>query len=377
MPEVLTSGTRSVAQRTRSTKAYRLKPTPSVDGVHRKPPRLRRGDTIAVLSPSAGMPYRFPHVFDNGLRVLRETLGFEVKEFPTTRASPDLLYRHPEWRARDIERAIRAPEVKAIFASIGGDDSIRVLPFLDPAVFGLKPKILMGYSDTTTLLTFANQRGWVTMHGPSIMAGISQMGEFPEAFRKHLETVLMAGPEEYEYRGYRRYSEGYPDFADPRNVGKTKPIHRDSGWHWLQGREPTRGRLFGGCFEVLVMLNGTPYWPSRKFWTGRVLFMETSEEKPPPFEVKYFLRTLGMQGVFDRIPALLFGRARGYNVQEKRELDRLVVQVVGNEFRHPEIPIVTNMDFGHTDPQFVLPLGVGVEVDPVARTIRLLESAVV
>ena len=117
--------------------------------------------------------------------------------------------------------------------------------------------------------------------------------------------------------------------------------------------------------------------PSRQFWNGRVLFVETSEEKPPPFEVKYFLRTLGIQGVFDRIQALLFGRARGYNVQEKRELDRIVVQVVGDEFRHPEIPIVTNLDFGHTDPQFVLPLGVEAEVDPAARTIRLLESAVV
>ncbi len=341
-----------------------------------KPPRLRRGDTVAVLSPSAGVPYLFPRVFDNGLRLLRETFGFETKEFPTSRASPDQLYRHPDWRARDIERAIRDPEVKAIFASIGGDDSIRVLPHLHAGVFDLKPKILMGYSDTTTLLTYANQHGWVTMHGPSVMAGLSQMAAFPASFRGHLETMLTVGPREYVYRAYPRYSEGYPEFADARALGTTKPMHRNAGWHWLQGQEPRKGRLFGGCFEVLVMLNGTPYWPSHAFWREKILFVETSEEKPPPYEVKYFLRTLGMQGVFNRIEGLLFGRARGYSIREKQELDRIIVQVVGDEFRHPELPIATNLDFGHTDPQFVLPLGVRAELNPAAKTFRLLEAAV-
>ena len=124
------------------------------------------------------------------------------------------------------------------------------------------------------------------------------------------------------------------------------------------------------------MLKGTRFWPEPDFWRDRILFLETSEDKPTPETVGYWLRNYGVQGVFDRVSAVLVGRARDYSDAEKAELDAMVVRVVAGEFGATTIPIVTNLDFGHTDPQWILPLGVRAEIDVEARRFRLLEPAV-
>ena len=89
-----------------------------------------------------------------------------------------------------------------------------------------------------------------------------------------------------------------------------------------------------------------------------------------------WLRNYGMQGIFDQINALLFGRARGYSDSDKKRLESVILSVVAKEFNQTELPIVTNMDFGHTDPQFILPLGITAEVDCRNKRFRLLEPAV-
>jgi len=83
-----------------------------------------------------------------------------------------------------------------------------------------------------------------------------------------------------------------------------------------------------------------------------------------------------MQGIFDQINALLFGRARDYSDSDKKRLESVILSVVAKEFNQTELPIVTNMDFGHTDPQFILPLGITAEVDCRNKRFRLLEPAV-
>ena len=118
-----------------------------------KPHKLKKGDTIAIISPSWGGPSVFPHIHENGLKALREEFGLSIKEYPTARAEADFLYHQPEARAVDVNQAFADPEVKAIIASIGGDDSIRILPFLNPDIIQSNPKILMGYSDTTTWIS--------------------------------------------------------------------------------------------------------------------------------------------------------------------------------------------------------------------------------
>ena len=342
----------------------------------RRPPKLKEGDTVAVVSISGAAPNLFPSVYELGVRNLERRFNLRTKEYATARADAKFLYENPKRRADDVNKAFADDEVSAIISTIGGEDSVRILPHLDREAIRSHPKVLMGYSDFTTLLTYCNQLGLVTFHGPSVMAGFSQLDSLPPLFANHLEELLFQPRLSYEYRPYDSYSEGYPDWGIPANLGKVKRPKRSTGWTWLQGDSKARGRLFGGCADVLEFLKGTPFWPTANFWDGTLLFLETSEEKPSPSQVQRWLRNYGIQGILDRIVALLIGRARSYSAKEKATLDACVMNVVAKEFGRTDLPVVTNVDFGHTDPQFVLPLGVMAEVDCRTKTLRLREPAV-
>lgn len=340
---------------------------------YKKSEKLKLGDTVAIVSPSWGGPSVFPAVYENGLKVLREW-GLVIKEFPAAKADPVFLRSHPEIRAKDINDAFADRDVKAIFASIGGDDSVRILPFLDKKTIADNPKILMGYSDTSTLHVYANLQGLVTFYGPSIMAGFSQMQSLPEGFKNHVKEILFNPQGNYEYKPYNKYCDGYPDWANPDNLGKVNQLKGNSGWKWLQGNTRIRGELFGGCMEVLQMMNGTDFWPIKDFWRGKILFLETSEEKPSTHWVDHTLRNYGMQRVFDQISGFIFARARDYSDQEKVELEEITVSIIAKEFGRADLPIVANFDFGHTDPQLVMPLGIMAEIDCKNKKVGLIES---
>ena len=276
----------------------------------------------------------------------------------------DSLYRHPQHRADDLNAAFADPDVKALFITIGGDDSVRILEYLDWDTIQANPKIIMGYSDATTLLTTLNQQGMVTFHGPAVMAGLSQLGALPTSVTDHIRTLLMTGFDNYTYQPYEGYTPRYRDWSDPANVGQIEPMQPDNiGWQWVQGEEQVQGRLFGGCIEVLEFMKGTRYWPEPTFWDDRILFFETSEEVPPVPVVQRWLRNYGIQGVFQRIRGILFGRARDYSDAEKLALADMIRDTLTVEFDCGALPVVANLDFGHTDPQWILPLGTLAEID--------------
>ena len=118
------------------------------------PKKLKSGDRIAIVSPSWGGPHTFPAIYEAGLNIMRTHLELEPVEYPTARMEPDKLSRNPELRANDINTAFSDDSISGIIVSIGGDDSVRLLPYLDTELILSNPKMLMGYSDTTTLLAY-------------------------------------------------------------------------------------------------------------------------------------------------------------------------------------------------------------------------------
>jgi muramoyltetrapeptide carboxypeptidase LdcA involved in peptidoglycan recycling len=342
----------------------------------RKPARLRKGDTVAVVSTSWGGPHVFPHVFDKGVAVLRERFELRVREMPTTRMSPEALELDPQRRAADLNEAFADSSVHAIFATIGGNDSARILSYLDIDTIRANPKIFMGYSDTIAQLAFVHQLGLVTFQGPAVMAGFAQLENFPEA-QRHVCDLLFDPQDRYTYNPYPAWAAHYEDWNDLESDGRVAtPVPHD-GWHWINGSGSAVGHLFGGCIEVLEFLKGTEYWPTKDFWNDRIVFFETSEDKPTLEQIRYWLFNYGLQGLFDRASALLFGRARDYSPEEKQALDSMIVEVVVGQFGASQLPIVTNLDFGHTDPQWIVPLGVVAEIDCVKKSFTLLEAAVI
>ena len=122
------------------------------------------------------------------------------------------------------------------------------------------------------------------------------------------------------------------------------------------------------------MMNGTPFWPNRDFFEEKVLFLETSEDKPTPKEVGYFLRNLGVQGILERINGLLIARPKSYTYEEKKELDNEVKKIVRKEFDQKELNIITNIDFGHTEPRHIIPFGVKLELESDSKKMSFVES---
>ena len=342
-----------------------------------KPKRISVGDTIAVVSPSWGGPSRYPNVFDMGIQNIESLFGLKVKEYPTARMDTQFTYEHPEVRAKDLNDAFADDEVSAIFASIGGDDSVRLLPLLDLDLILAHPKILMGYSDTAVLNSYLCSRGLVTFNGPSVMAGFAQMRHLPAELVENVKQVLFQPSHRLEYAPYSHWANDYVDWGTTGYDGVRNLSPNTEGWHWLQGEGVVTGALYGGCIEVFEFTKGTRFWPSPEFFDGKILFFETSEDKPSVANLKYMLRNYGSMGVLDQVSALMFGRARSFTDTEKVELEETIVRVVAKEFGRPDMPIVANMDFGHTDPQFIMPLGIQAEIDCQKRTFALVETAVV
>ena len=336
-------------------------------------PRLCPGDRVAIVAPSNGLAPSFPGVYERGLDALRK-LGLEPVEFPTARRKSDELYREPESRARDLHDALRNREIKGMISVIGGYESIRLFDHLQPRVFREYPSFIMGGSDATTYLLFARRAGIIGFYGPSVMAGLSQMDDLPAEYRRHLEHFLFGRWDEYEYAPYRSFTHGYIGWGGTGGGGIEKLQPAGSGWTVLQGEGSVEGHLWGGCIEVVEFLKGTRYWPPPAFFENVVLFFETSEEKPAPERVGYMLRNYGVAGILERASALLMGRPKDYTAAEISRLHKLIVQIVAQEFSRADLPVITNVDFGHTDPKLIMPIGGRVRVDATLKRIILTES---
>nr|AGC72798.1 muramoyltetrapeptide carboxypeptidase [uncultured bacterium A1Q1_fos_485] len=344
-----------------------------------KPPKVQPGDKIAVVSLSWGGPGTFPHRYQVGKEQLEAEFGVTVVAMPHALADPGWLARNPKARAADLMAAFADPSIKAIVASIAGEDSIRTLPYTDLDVIRANPKIFMGFSDTTITHFACLKAGLVSFYGPAIMAGFGENGGlFPYMVDSVRRTLFSAAPIGPILPNQDGWTVEFLDWAEPANQNRKRALQPSPGWRWLQGAGSQRGHLIGGCIEVLDFLRGTEFWPSRAQWRNALLFLETSEAAPSPAAVVRYLRTLAAVGVLPLLAGLLFARPGGQVAPEKfTEYDQALLQVIVEENGLTALPIITGMDFGHTDPMFVLPLGVQAEVDCAQRRFTILENGVV
>lgn len=344
-----------------------------------RPRRLKEGDRVAAISLSWGGPGAFPLRYEAGKRQLEAEFGLEVVETRHARRDPDWLYSNPRARAEDLMEAFEDPEISGVFSTIGGDDSIRLLPFLDPGVLASNPKVFLGYSDTTVTHMVLRAVGLVSFYGPSVMAGFAEnTGMFPYMVSSVRRTLFSARPIGVVEPNPGGWTAEELDWGVPENQSRRRRLNPHEGWRFLQGAGVARGRLIGGCLEILEFLRGTSLWPDEDAFRGAILFLETSEEAPSPTVLSRALRVYAAMGVLWKISGILFGRpGGGVPVERWAEYEEAILQVVAGEQGLADLPIVTRMDFGHTDPMFVLPYGVEAEIDCGARRFSIVEAAVV
>ncbi len=343
-----------------------------------KPRHLEPGDRVAVVSLSSGSlgePDRI-HKYYLAKERLERDFGLELVAMPHALSGRDYVYRHPEARAADLMDAFRDPAIRAVFSAIGGDDTIRLLPWVDFDILHDNPKIFTGFSDTTTNHFMMYKAGLMSYYGLSLMCNIAEYGAI-NAYTLDMMRRTLFEPQptmEIPSAPYWYDDEDEKIWWKEENMHRMKPYHPEEiGYELVQGGGVAEGPLLGGCIDGFPMLWGTSLWPSLEEWRGKLLFVETSEEDMPCDYLTWYLRNLQAQGIFDVISGILVGKpARRNKYEPYKEVFR---KVVGFEAGRPELPILCNVNFGHAEPIGVLPIGAMCRLDARCRTITLLESA--
>jgi muramoyltetrapeptide carboxypeptidase LdcA involved in peptidoglycan recycling len=339
-----------------------------------KPERLKPGDTVAAISLSQGLAAVMPYRYQAGKRQIEEVFGVNVVETPNALREPDWLYRNPQARADDLHWALQNPDIQAMFSTIGGEESVRILPHLHLDVIRNHPKIMMGFSDTTITLSAFARAGVVSFYGPSVLCDLAEnCGIHPFVEQSVVRALFDAKP--FDFKAAENWTEEFLDWEHPENQLRARNFARSEGWVWLQGESHVSGRLVGGCLDVLEFLKGTSWWIPNELWDGAIFFAETSEGAPAPWLVRQWLRNYGSQGILGRISGLLLARPMKYSSQMTQQLYSEVRRILA-EFGREDMPVVANMDFGHTSPQMVVPIGCRAEIYPEAKRVAVLEAGV-
>lgn len=175
------------------------------------------------------------------------------------------------------------------------------------------------------------------------------------------------------------WSDADLDWADHQNLSKKRPMYKSDGWHWHSNQnEVLQGQLWGGCLEVLDLhLSIKSYLPDFSKLDDMILFLETSEEMPSEGFVYRFIAALAELKVLQKFKAILMGYPKaqfcGKQPPEGREAFILNQRnAVINSLRDYEsyIPVIFNMNFGHTDPQIIIPNGGSVTINCKSKTIQ-------
>jgi muramoyltetrapeptide carboxypeptidase LdcA involved in peptidoglycan recycling len=334
--------------------------------------KLSKGDKVAILSPSKGLPGLFPWVQDLGLQRVRDIFGLDPIEYPTTRQMDASLAD----RARDIMDAFADSDIKGIIASVGGNDQIKLLKLLDPEVIRNNPKPFFGFSDNTHLHVYLSNLGIPSYYGGSIMTQFAMQGSMKELTIDSLNRALFDGGQLVTH-GSDTYNDIGLAWSDPTLLTHERTMEPNEGLLW-DGKDDASGLLWGGCIESMIAQCAVEkYLPKAEEMKGRILFLESSENIPPQWAVRYLLVGFGERGWFDELAGVLIGRPKAWNFDQQktaeeraeyREMQRETIISVVREY-NTEIPIVQNVDFGHTDPQIILPIGRSAIVSPVKGTV--------
>jgi len=331
------------------------------------PPKSQPGDRVAVLSPSNGNPSRFPHVYELGLARLRDELGLIPVEYPHTR-----IKATPAERAADLHAAYADPTITAIMATIGGEDQITVLKYLDVDLIKAHPKPFFGYSDNTNLLNFLHFHGIVGYHGGSVMVHLGRSG------RTHPDTMASLRA--------ALFTSGWYDLTpasvglDPEMLTVEPDSYPGDGWIWHNADRVVEAPTWGGCVEIIPwILQAGKHVPPDADLDGGILLLESSEDMPRAGQIYWDLRAMGERGLLGRFAAVVVARPKAWErssqntpaqKEEYAQAQREAVLRALSAYA-PDAMAVFNVDFGHTDPQLVLPYGGDIRIDGPNRTIAV------
>lgn len=327
--------------------------------------KLKQGDKVAILSPSFAAPGKWPHMHELALSRVREVFGLEPVEFPTTKK----IGASGEERAADLVAAFEDQKIKAVIASLGGNDQVTYIKKLPVDPFKNNPKPFLGFSDNSHICNFLFLNGIPSFYGASLFTQFAMQGEMDAFTSKYIRHALFDSGE-FELTASPTYNDQGLSWDDRDNMTRRREHWDNEGWYW-DGSGDTSGRMWGGCIEsVDEMLRHAITIPSLEQFGDIVLMLESSEEIPSHGYVSRVIRAFGERGVLERVQGVLVGRPKAwefdkqYSDEDKikyRKGQREAILSMIREY-NTTCPIVQNLDFGHTDPQIPMPYGNTVQI---------------
>lgn len=335
-------------------------------------PKLKKGDKVAILSPSFAAPGVWPHVYQLGLERLQTIFRLEPVEFPTTAR----VGASVEDRTKDLIDAFSQPDIKGVIASLGGDDQVTYIKNVPKDVFLQNPKPYFGYSDSTHFAHHLWECGVPSFYGGMIFTQFAMQHAMNDFTVRYLKAALFETGE-IELTASDTFTDTDLDWADTSLLNQPRPSEPNDGWHW-DGHISTSGISWGGCLESLdEMLRHGIKIPSLEQFENIIFFTETSEEIPSPDYVHRVLRAFGERGILSRVKGVLVGRPKAWNLQnqtspkEKEVYKKKQAETILKTIRtyNPTVPVIQNMDFGHTEPQICLPFGGKIRIESESQKI--------
>lgn len=337
-----------------------------------KPHKLNIGDRVATVSLSWGgtgdadLLWRY----EQGKRRLEELFGLEVIEMPHTLSGTAYLESHPEKRVEDLMRAFEDDSIKGIFSCIGGNDSLRLLPYINFDTIRNHPKIFLGYSDSTVIHYICYKAGLSSFYGPAILSDFAENVVLPEYTRKWVKKTLFTNDTIGEIPPATEWTSEYlPWEQSNKNKRRHFKINRD--YEVLQGTGKVEGPLLGGCMEVMDRIKDTELFPEVSAFEKAILFLETSEEKPTPDDVERYLRHYGRIGVLSCIKGIIMAKPQDecYYDAYKESLLKVL-----RAYGRADLPVLYNVSFGHCEPKCCLPYGAKAQINCKHKSFEILES---
>ena len=335
---------------------------------------------IAIVSLSAGTIGEdfVRHEVEIGIQRLKN-FGLTVRFMPHALKGIEYVKNHPDERAADLIQAFQDKEIDMILCAIGGDDTYRLLPYLfehSELANGVSDKVFLGFSDTTINHFMLHKVGIRTFYGQSFLADLCELGKDMLPYtKKHFEELIATGTIK-EIRPSPVWYEERSSFGIDQ-IGTPLKSHPDHGFELLQGNPVFTGEILGGCIDSMYdMFNPGRYadmpllcqkyelFPKTEEWSGKILLLESSEEKMSPSKYRKAIEALKEAGIFHVISGILMGKPMDETYTQ--EYKQILTDVINN----PRLPILCNVNIGHAQPRCIIPFGVPATVDANSQVIR-------
>lgn len=308
-----------------------------------------------------------------------EKMGLDIVFLPHALKGMDYLQNHPEARAQDLLDAFQDDSIDMVLCAIGGEDTYRLLPYLfekDQLKEAVQEKIFLGFSDTTINHLMLHKLGLKTFYGQAFLPDICELAQdmlpYTESYFKELietGTIKEIRPSKVWYRERQDFSE--------KSLGQAMESYPDTGFELLKGPGEFKGKILGGCIEsIYTLFDNSRFedtvdlcekyqlFPKLEDWRGKILLLETSEEKSQPALYRKMVRALKDYGLFDQVQGVLLGKAQDKVYYEDYK------KILLEELQDKDLSLVYNINVGHATPRCIVPFGLEAEVNIKDQVIR-------